>query len=107
MRVAWLVLWMGLSAVFSGTAWAASISQEQVAQGEVLVKFRAGVPAARKDEIHRAVGGRVLETWPQIGWQRVGLAEDIGVEQAIRQYRQYPEVENAEPNYLRGTQPRP
>jgi len=40
-------------------------------EGEVLVKFRAGVSEERMAEIHRALGNRVAESWPKIRWYRV------------------------------------
>ncbi len=74
-------------------------------EGEVLVKFRADTPAARIEEIHREVGGRVLQIWPAIRWQRIALPTGVSASAGIREYRQYSEVEAAEPNYVQRIPP--
>jgi hypothetical protein len=68
-------------------------------EGEVLVKFRAGVSEERMAEIHRTLGNRVAESWPAIRWYRVLLKEGVTVPEGIREYRSLREVENAEPNF--------
>jgi hypothetical protein len=68
-------------------------------EGEVLVKFRAGVSEERMAEIHRALGNRVVESWPGIRWYRVLLKEGVTVPEGIQAYRSLKEVEDAEPNF--------
>lgn len=68
-------------------------------EGELLVKFRAGVSEERMAEIHRTLGNRVVESWPGIRWYRVLLKEGVTVPEGIQQYRSLPEVEDAEPNF--------
>lgn len=68
-------------------------------EGELLVKFRVGVSEKRMAEIHRTLGNRLVESWPTIRWYRVLLTEGVTVSEGIRQYRSFPEVENAEPNF--------
>ena len=69
-------------------------------EGEVLVKFRADTPPARIEEIHREIGGRVLQVWSGIGWQRIALPAGVSASAGVQAYRHYPEVEAAEPNYV-------
>ena len=74
-------------------------------EGEVLVKFRAGVSEQRMAEIHRALGNRPVESWPGIRWYRVLLKEGVAVPEGIQAYRSLPEVEDVEPNFGRRVQP--
>jgi hypothetical protein len=68
-------------------------------EGELLILFRAGVPEERMAEIHQGLGNRPAECWPSIRWCRVLMKEGVTVEEGIQQYRRFPEVENAEPNF--------
>lgn len=70
-------------------------------EGELLVKFRVGVSEERRAEIHRILGNRLVESWPAIRWYRLLLKEGLSVPEGIRQYRSFPEVENAEANFRR------
>ncbi len=74
-------------------------------EGELLVKFRAGVPEERMAEIHQALGNRVVESWPGIRWYRVLLKEGVTVPEGMQAYRTSPEVEDVEPNFRRRTEP--
>src|SRR5262249_34139076 len=67
--------------------------------GEVLVKFRAGAPAARVKSLTALVGGDVVRTFPKIGVQRLTITRGT-VEQAIATLKADPAVEFAEPNYI-------
>jgi hypothetical protein len=109
MKMRWLVVLpaIGLSVILLGGMASCQTGppRADMAEGEILVKFRSGVPAARIEAIHRAIGGRVLESWPDIRWQRVAVGSGVSVPEAIREYRTYPEIENAEPNYTQRVQP--
>jgi hypothetical protein len=76
-------------------------------EGELLVKFRVGVSEEHTAEIHRTLGNRLVESWPGIRWYRVLLKEGVPVPEGIRQYRSFPEVEDAEPNFRRRLGPPP
>ncbi len=78
-----------------------------IVPGEVLVKFRAGVPVTTIEAIHRRIGAQVVQAWPEIRWQRVTVPAGVSVADAIREYRRYPEVEDAEPNFIQRVQPSP
>ena len=68
-------------------------------EGELLVKFHTGVPEERMAEIHRTLGNRVVESWPEIRWYRVLLKDGVTVREGVWQYRSLKEVEGAEPNF--------
>lgn len=68
-------------------------------EGELLVKFRAGVPEERMAEIHRMLGNRIAESWPGIRWYRVLLKEGVTAPEGVQQYRSLNEVEDVEPNF--------
>lgn len=70
-------------------------------EGELLVKFRADVSEERMAEIHRTLGNRVVESWPEIRWYRVLLKDGITVPEGIREYQSLKEVEDVEPNFKR------
>jgi hypothetical protein len=76
-------------------------------EGELLVKFRAGVSMERMAEIHRTMGNRPAEHWPRTRWSRVLLQDGVSVPEALQQYLSLPEVEAAEPNYTRQLPPSP
>jgi len=90
-----------LTLVFAGvTAGCHSgVQRMDYVEGEVLVKFRAGVSEERMAEIHRVLGNRVVESWPGIRWYRVLLKEGVTVPEGIREYRSLKEVEDVEPNF--------
>ena len=83
-----------------------SAAQERnYVEGELLVKFRAGVSEERMAEIHRILGNRVVESWPEIRWYRVLLKEGVTVPEGIQAYRSLPEAEDVEPNFRRRAEP--
>jgi Subtilase family/FG-GAP-like repeat len=79
---------------------AAGSSDKKYVPGEVLVRFRPGVPAATKAALHRRVGATVLRTSQAVtGLQRVRV-QGTSVREAIHLYGQDPNVLYAEPNYV-------
>jgi subtilisin family serine protease len=71
------------------------------APGELLVKFRRGLSTARVTSIHRSLGSEVIERLKDIHIDRIVLPDGWSVEEAISFYRADPDVEYAEPNYIR------
>jgi thermitase len=70
---------------------------EEVAEGEVLVKFEPGTLGRAQSEAHRQGGGQVQETIPGIGVQLVRVPP--GTERAsVARYQQNPNVRYAELN---------
>jgi subtilisin family serine protease len=68
--------------------------------GEVLVKFKAGTAASTTHGIHKALGATKIKEIKHIRVQRVKLPHNMNVEGAVKYYRQEPDVEYAEPNYI-------
>ena len=66
--------------------------------GEVLVGFRAGVPASEMAAAHRRVPGDLVSQNRMLRLHRVRTP--LPVEEAIRRYRENPAVAYAQPNYL-------
>jgi hypothetical protein len=97
------VLALALANVMVGCASAAQGTN--YVEGEVLVKFRAGVSEERMAEIHRTLGNRIAESWPAIRWYRVLLREGVTVPEGVQEYRSLKEVENVEPNFKGYTGP--
>ncbi len=69
-------------------------------EGEILVRFRKGVPPSRVREIHARHRATVKQSHPRLGFETVAIPEGPTVEEMIRRYLGEPEVEVAEPNYL-------
>ncbi|MFU8838598.1 MAG: S8 family serine peptidase [Thiohalomonadaceae bacterium] len=69
----------------------------QYVPGELLVKYREG---AQIETLHAASKATPLGQMPLRRWQHLRLPPELSVEEAIALYRQQPEVEYAEPNYL-------
>jgi subtilisin family serine protease len=71
-------------------------------EGELLVKFRSGVMQASSLSVHQAAGASVSKRFPVVqGLEHVRLPEGLSVSDAITQYMSEPDVEYAEPNYIR------
>lgn len=75
----------GLSAPDGGAALA----------GEIIVKFRAGVPAAEAARLNATHGASVLKVQPRSGLQRLQLPSTANVSQVLAAYRNHPLVEEA------------
>ena len=68
---------------------------------EIIVKFRDGVDESQKDLARFRVSGTRKKTFKVIrGLEVVKLSRGVSVEEAIDLYRQDPNVEYAEPNYI-------
>ncbi len=70
-------------------------------EGEVLVKFKEGVPAMSQARKAGAFGGRTLKRIGRRGEiMHIRLRDAQRVEDAVAEYMQDPDVEFAQPNYL-------
>ncbi|MEJ5365507.1 MAG: S8 family serine peptidase [Desulfosoma sp.] len=79
--------------------------------GEILVKFKDGTFARQGDRrtraaleerrVLQALGLRVDRHWPELGIHRGRLEAGVTMEEALQNLRSRPDVEFAEPNYLR------
>lgn len=68
--------------------------------GEILVKFREKANPKAVDRINLLEGGQVILTSLRGKFSRVKIPAGRTVEEMVKRYRRYPEVEYAEPNYL-------
>lgn len=84
----------GLLVLFSCTL---AATPAQHVPGELLIKYRDGVNI---EAVHQASKATPLAHAPGKRWQRLRLSPESSVEEAVEFYRQQPEVEYAEPNYL-------
>ncbi|MHB8882239.1 MAG: S8 family peptidase [Thermodesulfovibrionales bacterium] len=70
--------------------------------GELMVKFRSGVASKTLMKAHDVMGSTVLRKYDLVpNLQQVKLAEGLTVAQAVEAYMADPNVEYAEPNYVR------
>jgi len=75
--------------------------QGQAVAGEMIVKFKPGVAPAAVDAINQARGAAAVYHSPFAGFERLRLPPGRSVAQMVAAYRQNPNVEYAEPNYIR------
>ena len=70
-------------------------------EGEVLVKFAAGISTASVGDAHEAIGATVIASSEGVpGLQKARLPKGISAEAAAKRYRDLPGVVYAQPNYL-------
>ena len=70
-------------------------------EGEVLVKFSAGIGTASVGNAHEAIGATVIDSSEGVsGLQKARLPKGISAEAAAKRYRDLPGVVYAQPNYL-------
>jgi serine protease len=76
-------------------------SLPKYAPGRVLVKFRSSASLTRRSQIHALLGTRTLRRFTTVeGLELTALPDNLSVRRAIRAFRQRPEVEYAEPDYI-------
>ena len=69
-------------------------------EGEMLVKFRAGLPEEGRFASHSRIGAERIDKVGTRAIDRIKLPEGVSVEQAVQMYKEDPDIEYAEPNYL-------
>jgi len=81
---------------------AAKVDQSgEYVEGELLVRFRPGIPVNAAAAAHNHVGASAVRSYKIVrGLQRVRLTRGQSVEAAIAEYTAMPEVLYAEPNYI-------
>lgn len=71
-------------------------------EGELLVKFKSGVTASSSLRVHDAMGASAVKRYTAVpNLELVKLPQGLSIENAVVQYMSDPNVEYAEPNYLR------
>jgi hypothetical protein len=74
--------------------------------GELLVKFKAGVSQTRIQEINTVLGTKTIQYFESSGVYLLQITSENSVEITMKRYTELPEVEYAEPNYIRKTLPK-
>ena len=69
--------------------------------GEILIKYKSSVSASSIEGSQFRLGTSTIKTFKYIGVQHVKLPADLSVEDALKIYKNDPDVEYAEPNYYR------
>jgi len=69
--------------------------------GELLVTFKSGVTRERIDEINRQLGVESISYDQRFSLLHATIPDGRSVEEMVKRYSELPEVEYAEPNYLR------
>jgi subtilisin family serine protease len=69
--------------------------------GEILVKFKEGIPAEQVSAIHQSIGSSVIGRIDRVNLQRLKLKEGLSIKEAVSLYTASDMVENAEVHALR------
>lgn len=69
------------------------------AEGELLVKFKSGMNQRSVSAKNGEIGAETIETFADLGWQRVKLPEGLTIKQALAEYENMAEVEAVQPNF--------
>jgi subtilisin family serine protease len=76
----------------------------QYVQGQLLVKYKTGAGKSASLNANKAVGAAVISKFRFVPTlEQVQLPQNLAVQDAITQYMSNPDVEYAEPNYIRHT----
>ena len=79
-----------------------AMEKGRYSEGELLVKFRSGVLAAASLRTHQSVSAIVLKRFTIVpNLEQVKLPEGLSVKDAVVKYMNAPNVEYAEPNYIK------
>jgi thermitase len=68
-------------------------------EGELLVKIKEGVSFSKVEFLNNRLGAEFLEDFGDLRWMRIKLPSGISVEEAIKEYGRFPEIEAAQPNF--------
>ena len=69
------------------------------ADGELLVKYKDGTASRAARTINSQLNSTLLEEFPDLGWQRVKIADGISLETAKARYAAFADVEFVQPNF--------
>jgi len=79
-----------------------NMEQGRYKQGELLVRFKSGVLGASFLRTNQAVGAKTIKRYSAVpNLEHVKLPEGVSVRDAITKYMSDPNVEYAEPNFIR------
>lgn len=77
-----------------------AVANKRFVPGELMVKFREGVPEETVRSIISQKGASVIRFMDKLGVYLLKLKERQPVEDAVQEFSALPEVEYAEPNYI-------
>ncbi len=77
-----------------------AVANKRYVSGELMVKFREGVPEEKVRSIISQQGATVMKFMDKLGVYLLKLKERQSVEDAVKEFSDLPEVEYAEPNYI-------
>lgn len=100
------VAWLFAGGAVARSALAAPLADRYRA-GQVIVRLRDGAAADAPQRLAQALGGVVLDRLPDLHAARLGLPQDMAVQDSISRLEGDPSVTSAEPNvtYRPATQP--
>lgn len=81
-------------------AFGASQTNKNYVAGELLIKYTDGTAGGAARAANLQMGASVVREFPEIGWQLVRLPKNLTVETALINYRNFPGVALAQPNYF-------
>lgn len=99
-----LIYLLAASVCISMTVIAASshkIPEIRYVPGEIVVKYKAGVGSAKAAAMNARLGTQTLKYLPNLKIYRKKLPDTMTLQQAINVFSSDPDVEYAEPNYIR------
>ena len=95
------ILGLSLVLLFPNLTQAAAAGKGRYVPGQLLVKFKAGVPAYVMAEIHRGIGARVLESLrADSRLHQVSIPKGWDMEKALAYYQTRADVQYAQPNLI-------
>jgi subtilisin family serine protease/opacity protein-like surface antigen len=102
-RVAVRGLAAGILIVMIGTGCVTAVWGEEAryVPGQILVKFRPGTAPQTKERLAARMKTSVRRESSLTATQLLSLPSGMPVDEAVREYRQHPDVLYAEPNYIR------
>jgi len=77
----------------------AQLNSKPYVENEILLKINPRASKSRISQINENFRSELLESFSDLNWIRVKLPDGLSVEQAMREYKRFPEVEYAQPNY--------
>lgn len=76
-----------------------SANAQRFVDGELLVKFSGGAGLAETSRSTTRIGAKVLERFNGLGWVRIKLPKGTSLEEGMRRFGDFPEVEAVQPNF--------
>lgn len=68
-------------------------------EGELLIKIKQGVPFSKVQSLNESLGAELIESFGDLNWIRIKIPSKFTVEEAIKEYIRFPEIEAAQPNF--------